>query len=260
MGGEAVLAGRSAVVVGASRGIGLAIAAELVEHGARVVITGRTPERLAAAVVTLGGENCAVGVTGDALDEGHREAVVGTCLDRWGRLDFLVNNVAVGGGQGPIIDADLEGIGRALDGNVVVPLAWTQTAWRAWMRDHGGSVVNMASIGGLRVVRGGGGYTVSKAALIHLTRQLALELAPAVRVNAVAPSIVLTEGTRAVYGGREEELVSVFPMQRLGTPQDIASTAVFLLSEGASWITGQTIVVDGGRLLNRDEAVRFIPG
>jgi NAD(P)-dependent dehydrogenase (short-subunit alcohol dehydrogenase family) len=114
------------------------------------------------------------------------------------------------------------------------------------MGDHGGSVVNVASIAGLRPSPGIGLYGVSKAALIRLTTELAVELAPGIRVNAVAPAVVKTKFATALYEGREEQVSASYPLKRLGVPSDIAGAVTFLLSDEASWITGQTIVLDGG--------------
>ena len=114
------------------------------------------------------------------------------------------------------------------------------------MGEHGGAVVNIASIGGLRTTANIGLYGVSKAALIALTAQLGAELAPRIRVNAVAPAVVKTRFAAALYEGHEAEAASAYPMARLGVPEDVAGAVAFLLSDEASWITGQTLVIDGG--------------
>jgi NAD(P)-dependent dehydrogenase (short-subunit alcohol dehydrogenase family) len=121
--------------------------------------------------------------------------------------------------------------------------------WRASMRDHGGSVINMSSTGGLAVAPFIGHYDVTKAALIHLTRTLAVELAPSVRVNAIAPGLVKTDFARALWEPDEAAAARLMPLGRLGEPEDIANAALFLASDLASWITGHTLVVDGGSLL-----------
>ena len=118
------------------------------------------------------------------------------------------------------------------------------------MKDRGGSVINISSVGGLRADAGAiGYYNATKAAVLHLTRQLANELAPKVRVNGIAPGLVKTDFARALWEPNEGATAAMLPMKRLGTPEDIASSAVFLASDAASWITGQTLVVDGGALL-----------
>ena len=114
------------------------------------------------------------------------------------------------------------------------------------MGEHGGSIVNVASVAGLRPSPGIGMYGVSKAALIRLTTELAVELGPGIRVNAVAPAVVKTKFATALYEGREEEVSAAYPLKRLGVPEDVAGAVAFLLSDAASWITGQTLVLDGG--------------
>ncbi len=240
--------GRVAVVTGASRGIGLGIAAELVSRGARVCVTARRQEELDAAVAELDpdGAGVAMAARGAADDEEHQRATVAHVVDRWGRLDFLVNNAAVNPQYGPMMDADLGAVRKVFEVNVVALLAWTQQAWHGWLRDHGGVIVNVASVGGLRAGSPIGAYNASKAAVIHLTRQLAAEMGPAVRVNAIAPAVVKTRFARALYEGREDDVAATYPLRRLGTPADTAKLAAFLLSDDAGWITGETVVVDGG--------------
>ncbi|MDP9405320.1 MAG: SDR family oxidoreductase, partial [Actinomycetota bacterium] len=179
-------------------------------------------------------------------DGAHRADAVGQVVERFGGLDLLVNNAATNPQYGPLVDADLGAVDKIFAVNVVAPLGWVQEAWRASLRERGGAVLNVASVGGLRPGAAIGAYNASKAALIHLTRQLAVELGPRVRVNAIAPAVVKTRFARALYEGREEQVAASYPLKRLGTPQDTAGVARFLLSDEAGWITGETVVVDGG--------------
>jgi NAD(P)-dependent dehydrogenase (short-subunit alcohol dehydrogenase family) len=242
----ASLAGRAAIVTGASRGIGLAIAAELVRRGARVCVTARHPEPLAEAVTELGGHDMAIAVPGRSDDSDHQDEAVARTLDAFGRVDMLVNNTGINPVYGPIVDTDPGAAAKILAVNVLAPLAWTSRVREAWMGEHGGSIVNVASVAGLRASPGIGMYGVSKAALIRLTVELAAELGPRIRVNAVAPAVVKTRFATALYEGREEQVSAAYPLKRLGVPQDIAGAVAFLLSDDASWITGQTLVLDGG--------------
>ncbi|MEU2350730.1 SDR family oxidoreductase [Modestobacter sp. NPDC049651] len=240
--------GRTALVTGASRGIGLAIAQALVDRGARVVVTARKPDALAAAVEQLGGPGKAVAVAGNAGDAEHRAEAVRTAIDTFGSLDVLVGNVGINPVYGPLMDAPLDAVRKILDTNVVASLGLVQEAWRGWMAEHGGSVLIVASVAGLRSSEGIAAYGVSKAALVNLTTQLAVELGPTVRVNAVAPAVVKTKFAEALFTGREEQVAAQYPAGRLGVPEDIGSAAAYLLSDEAGWVTGQTLVLDGGAL------------
>ena len=240
-------AGRTALITGGTRGIGLGIAQELVDRGANVVITARKADELERAVSELDprDEGLAVAARGSADDEAHQAEAVALAVERFGGLHLLVNNAAVNPQYGPLMDADLNAVRKVFEVNVTAILGWTQQAWRAGLSD-GGAVLNVASVGGIRAGSPIGAYNASKAAVIHLTRQLGVELGPRVRVNAIAPAVVKTTFARALYEGREDEVAAAYPLKRLGVPTDTAKAGAFLLSEDASLITGETLVVDGG--------------
>ena len=243
---------RVAIVTGASRGIGLGIARRLVEDGARVVITARKPDALAEAVEVLGGPEHALAIPGHADAEAHQDEVIAAALVTFGRLDYLVNNAGINPAYGPMLDTDRDAARKVLEVNVLSAFSWIQKAVRAGLgtpESPGGAIVNVASIAGLRATGVLGWYGVSKAALIHLTSELGSQLGPEVRVNAVAPAIVKTAFAHALYEGREEKVAARYPLKRLGVPEDIAGAVSFLLSGDASWITGQTLVLDGGATL-----------
>jgi NAD(P)-dependent dehydrogenase (short-subunit alcohol dehydrogenase family) len=250
------LTGRTAVVTGASRGIGLAIAQALAAGGANVVLTSRSQEAADAAAAQVGGT--AVGVGAHAVDEEAARRCVELTLERFGSLDILVNNAGTNPPFGPVIDQDHGRFAKTFDVNLWAPVLWTGLATRAWMGEHGGAVVNTASVGGMAFEANIGLYNASKAALIHLTRQLALELSPKVRVNAVAPGVVRTKLAEALWKEHEQAVSASTALGRIGEPADIASAVAFLVSEAASWITGETMVIDGGQLLG--DAVPFRQG
>lgn len=240
------LDGKVALVTGASRGIGLAVAQRLVDEGARVVVTARKVEALETAVAALGGPDVALAVAGNAADPDHQDHAIDVAVDRFGSLDLLVNNTGINPAYGPLVDLDLDAARKIVEVNVVAALSWVQKAWHASMCARGGAVVNVASVAGVQPAPGIAFYGVSKAALIHLTASLAVELGPKVRVNAVAPAIVKTRFATALYEGREAEVSAGYPMKRLGAPEDVAGAVAYLLSDDAAWTTGQTLVVDGG--------------
>jgi NAD(P)-dependent dehydrogenase (short-subunit alcohol dehydrogenase family) len=247
---ELRLDGKVAVVTGASKGIGRAIAGALAASGAQVMLSSRKADALAAAAADMDGD-----VATFAAHAGHpeeAEACIAATVERFGGIDILVNNAATNPYQGPTLDIDLARFDKTVEVNWRGPLVWVQAARRQGLGTRpGASVLNIASIGGLSVEPSIGIYNCTKAALLHLTRTLALEMAPDVRVNALAPGLVKTDMARALWEPHEEAAAAHVPMRRLGEPADIASAAVFLCSDAASWVTGSTLVVDGGMLLGR---------
>ena len=240
--------GKVAIVTGASRGIGLGIAERLVADGAQVVITARKEDALAEAAASLGDAR-ATWVAGSGDDPEHQEQAVTTALETYGRIDFLVNNTGINPVYGRMIDIDLAAADKIFKVNVLAAVAWAQQVYHRWMGEHGGAIVNLASVGGLKPAPNIGMYGASKAALIHITEELAVELGPDIRVNGVAPAVVKTKFAKALYEGREDEVAAPYPLKRLGVPEDIGGLVAFLLSDDAGWLTGQTVVADGGLLL-----------
>ena len=240
------LQGRVAIVTGASRGIGLAVAQHLVDRGARVCLTARKQEALDAAVEQLGGAEHAMAVAGRGDDVAHQADAIARTAEAFGPVDVLINNAGINPVYGPMIDIDLDAARKIVEVNSIGALSWAQQVYRAGMKDTGGVIVNVVSVAGLRPAPGISFYGASKAMLRHITEVLAVELGPSIRVNAVAPAVVKTKFAEALYIGREEEAAAAYPLKRLGETDDIGAAVAFLVSDEASWITGQTLVLDGG--------------
>lgn len=245
------LDGRVAVITGGSRGIGQGIAEEFLRSGAAgVVVTSRRAENVEAAVAAIGvatGRPEAVeGAVARADSRDDADRTVALAVDRFGSCDILVNNAGTNPAPGMLADVEPGAVEKTWQVNQLGPLLWAQAAWHGWMAAHGGVIVNTASLGGLRPGAVLGAYNVSKAALIFMTRQMALEMAPGVRVNAVAPAVVKTKLSAMLWTGNEDGAAAMHPLNRLGEVEDVANAVTFLASDKASWITGVTLPIDGG--------------
>jgi NAD(P)-dependent dehydrogenase (short-subunit alcohol dehydrogenase family) len=244
------LAGKVALVGGASRGLGRATAERLAAEGARVMMSSRAIGTLghAAAEIRAATGSEVRTVAADVTRAADCERMVAETVEAFGGLGVLVNNTGINPVYGNLVDADLDAVRKIFDVNVVAALGFVQLAYRAWMREHGGAIVNIASVAGLRSTGAIAAYGASKAALIRLTEELAWQLGPDIRVNAVAPAIVKTKFATALYAEGEDKVSAAYPMKRLGSPEDVAALVGFLVSDAASWITGETVRVDGGVL------------
>jgi dehydrogenase/reductase SDR family protein 4 len=248
-----VLKDRVAVVTGASRGIGRAIAAAFAREGAGGLICGRKQETLDRAAAEMAGGPgrvyplaCHVG---RADQIGH---LVETADREFGRIDILVNNAATNIAQEPVLEIDEAKFDKMIEINLKSAFRLTQAIAPGMCSRRWGSIVNIASISGIRPQYHGMLYSMTKAALIMMTESYALELGPSgVRVNAIAPGMIQTVLSEYYWkdAARREKILEEQPIKHLGQPEEIAEMAVLLASDRGSYITGQTLVVDGGRLL-----------
>ena len=236
------LEGKVALVTGASKGIGRAIASTFASCGAGVMLSSRKQDQLEAAAAEMDGETAVFAANAGDIDAA--QACVDATIERFGRLDILVNNAATNPYFAATLDVDPGRYDKTFQVNLRGPLFWSQAANRAF-GDHPGVIINIASVGGMRAEYGLGVYNLTKAALIHLTRQLANELGPT-RVVGIAPGLVQTDFAAFLVENFGDRLAASVPLRRLGEPQDIANLAAFLASDLASWITGETYVIDGG--------------
>jgi len=237
------LEGKVALVTGASKGIGLAIAAGMAEAGASVMLSSRKLEQLEEAAAGIDGETAVFAANAGNIDAA--EACVAATIERFGGLDILVNNAATNPHYGGTLEIEPSKFDKTFEVNVRGPLYWSREAHRQAFAEHPGVIVNISSVGGLRAEYGLGVYNLTKAALIHLTRQLANEIAPT-RVVGIAPGLVKTDFAKVLVDSFGDALARSLPTRRLGEPDDIANLAVFLASDKASWVTGETYVIDGG--------------
>ncbi|MGZ4701386.1 MAG: SDR family oxidoreductase [Ilumatobacteraceae bacterium] len=237
------LNGKVALVTGASKGIGRAIAGSLADAGAKVMLSSRKQDQLDIAAAEIGGDTAVFAANAGDIDAA--KACVTATIERFGGLDILVNNAATNPYYGPTLGVDASRFDKTFQVNLRGPLFWCQAAWEQALRDKPGVIINIASVGGLRAEGALGVYNLTKAALIHLTRQLAAELGPT-RVVGIAPGLVKTDFASVLVANYGDRLAASMPLRRLGEPQDIANLATFLASDLASWITGETYVIDGG--------------
>ena len=246
------LKGKTALITGASRGIGEAIATAYSEAGAKVVICSRKEQGIkmaAGKIKEKGGDVLAV--TANVCSPKDRENLVKKTMDWAGQIDILVNNAGGNPQFGYLADLSEAAWEKVFDLNLKSVFTLSQLVYHAWMKDHGGAIINIASVGGVITTSGINAYCVAKAALIHLTRCLAQEWGPkGIRANAIAPGLIKTEMSRALWeSSMGAELIHTNPVPRIGQVDDIQIAALFLASDASSYITGHTLVVDGGQLV-----------
>jgi len=244
------LSGRVALVTGASRGIGSAIARTLAEHGAQVVLSSRKQADLDAEAERINTQYAerATPIAAHAGRPEDLERLVQQVMERFSRIDILVNNAGTNPYFGPVMGAELAAWDKTFEVNLRGVFVLTRLVYQASMEAHGGAIVNISSIGGLRPGLGLGVYNITKAGVIMLTRQLARELGGNVRVNAVAPGLIKTRFAEALWGNQEilDRVLAQNPMGRIGLPEEVAGAVLFLASDAASYVNGEVLVVDGG--------------
>jgi 3-oxoacyl-[acyl-carrier protein] reductase len=245
---------RSALVTGGSSGIGKATAARLATEGARVVINGRTPDRVVAALSELSTTEVISGVVADISRSEEAEALVARVIERLGRIDIVVNSAGIDGAGVNALELTNEEWQRVLDANLTGPFLVARAAARNMAENGGGAIVNVASLNGLEAEPNFADYNSSKGGLVMLTRSLAVDLVKYnIRVNAVCPGYILTPMTAAYASDPDvgSAIRQAIPMGRFGDPAEVAAAIAFLASDDASYITGEVLVVDGGRFASQ---------
>ena len=242
------LTGKVAVVTGGTRGIGLAIAAWMLEHGASVVISGRDADRLNIALKELARDGAPVaGLVADAARREAADRLVEMARERFGHLDVLVNNAGITR-DGLVIRMKDEDWDRVLETNLKGAFLMIRAASKAMVRRKtGGRIINIASTAGAMGNAGQANYSAAKAGLIGLTKATARELAHwGILVNAVAPGLVETDMAAALPADARDALLAQVPLKRIGTAREVAEMVGFLAGDGAAYVTGQVFHVNGG--------------
>ncbi len=239
-----------ALVTGSSRGIGKAIAEAMADAGARIVISSRKADAcdaVAAGIRDAGGE--ALAIPCNVSDQHQLQPLVDNIVKKWGRIDVLVCNAAVNPHFGPSLEISDEAYDKVMTTNVKNVLWLCRAVIPQMAEREDGAVIIVSSIAGFKGTRRLGAYAISKAADMQMTRNLAVEWGHKnVRVNCIAPGLVRTDFARALWEDPQNQAkaLAAYPLGRLGEPQDVAGAAVFLAAKAGAWITGQTLVVDGG--------------
>lgn len=245
------LEGKKALITGGGRGIGATIAKVFAEFGASVALTARTEadvKSVAGEIEAAGGH--AVPVAADLYDNDSLPGVIEQAAAGLGGLDIIVNNAGAGGSP-QFVDTRVEHLMGAFQLMVAAPFELTRLALPHLLASDGASVINMTSVGAYRATRGNLAHHTAKAALAHLTRLMAADLGPKIRVNALVPGAIETPGLREVFDRRpelRETVVAHTRLRRIGTPEDVAYAAVYLASPAASWITGTLLDITGGQV------------
>ena len=237
---------KTILITGGTRGIGLAIARKYLDSQEyNVVVTGRKEETLDLLSEEVNDKNFHT-VVARADDEGAADATCKKTNEQFGSLDVLVNNAGTNPAGGPLMDVDIGAVQKTWDVNLMGPLLWSRAAYK---NELSTAIMNICSVGGISPSQLMGAYNVSKAALIYLTKQLAYELAPEIRVNGVAPAIVKTKLSEVLWQN-EDFAKNLHLLKKLGEPEDIANAVYYMCSEEASWVTGEVLTIDGGFLLS----------
>jgi NAD(P)-dependent dehydrogenase (short-subunit alcohol dehydrogenase family) len=241
--------GKRALVTGGTRGVGRSIVEEFLKAGARVAINGISGASVDKALAQLAGSGKTVPAPGDlGTAEGCRQTVEAT-LDGLGGIDVLVNNAGINR-DGPLLDMSEDDWDQVLNVNLKGPMLLTQLAGKAMLEDAGGQIVNISAVTGVRARANAVNYCCSKAGLLMLTKCAALELAPSVRVNAIALGFVHSKLAEEIYSDEQlADIVAETPVRRMAEPREVADLVLFLASEKSAFMTGQTIIQDGGRIM-----------
>jgi NAD(P)-dependent dehydrogenase (short-subunit alcohol dehydrogenase family) len=251
------LSGKVALITGSSRGIGKAIAQQMAAHGAKVVISSRKAEACEAVAAEINGAGGTA--FAHAAHVGHKEELQGlvdATVAKWGRIDIVVGNAATNPTFGPSIETSDEAWQKVIHTNVLSNVWLCNMTLPAMAARRDGAIIIVSSVGGLIGSAYLGAYCISKAADMQLVRNLAVEWGPKnIRVNCIAPGIIRTQFSRALWAdpARAENFARLYPLRRLGDPEDVAGIAVLLASRAGTFMTGQTVVVDGGGTIGGSE-------